>query len=120
MSLPHAASGEIINVQPYKERLPAAFSTAILRTDKLELIRTVLHAGKAVPEHCVEGELTIQCLEGRLTVTAHHRQQILTQGEMVFLAAGVPYALSAPEETSALLTILRAPVQAHQSEVRNK
>ena len=108
MSLPHAASGDIIDVQPYKERLPAAFSTAIFRTDKLELIRTVLHAGKALPEHQVEGEMTIQCLEGRLAITAHDREQILRQGEMVFLAAGVPYALSAPEDASALLTILRA------------
>ena len=107
MSLPHATSGDVIDLKPFGPALPTAFSTAIVRTPHLELIRSVLHRGRSVPEHHVNGELTIQCIEGRLRVQAAGRSIALAPGELLFLAGGVPHTLHAEEDSSALLTLLR-------------
>lgn len=109
MSLPHASSGDVIDVTPLGERLPAAMSTAIVRTAHIELIRSVLHRGRSVPEHKVDGELTIQCIEGQLTVHAQGRAIALGPGELLFLAGGVPHSVEASEDSSALLTLVRVP-----------
>lgn len=107
MSLPHASSGDVIDLRPYQQRLQEANSTAIVRTEHLELIRTVLHAGKSVPEHEVSCEMTLQCIEGCFTVRAHGKEITLQAGQMIFLAAHVPHTLHATEDTSALMTLVR-------------
>ena len=107
MSLPHAKSGDIIDVRPLNEKLSDAISTAIIRTDHLELIRTVLHAGRSVPEHRVDGEITIQCIEGELTVHVQTSSRILNAGEMILIQSGTPYSLTAQTNCSALMTIWR-------------
>ena len=84
-------------------------STAIVRTAHLELIRSVLRKGRTVSEHKVDGELTIQCIEGKLIVHAHGLKIVLTSGEMVFLAGGEPHSMTAEEDSSALLTLVRVP-----------
>ncbi len=112
MSLPHATSGDVISVTPLQEALPDALSTAIVRTPHFELIRSVLHKGRSVPEHKVNGELTIQCLEGKLDVHAHGRAIPLGPGELLFLAGGVPHSIDAAEDSSALLTLVRVPARA--------
>lgn len=109
MSLPHATSGDVISVTPLKQTLKAAVSTAIVRTPHVELIRSVLHQGRLVPEHKVDGELTIQCIEGRLNVHAHGRKIPLGPGELLFLAGGTPHSVEAAEDSSALLTLIRMP-----------
>ncbi len=107
MSLPHATSGDVIQVKALGAELAAAMSTAIVRTAHLELIRSVLHKGRAVPEHKIDGELTIQCIEGKLIVHAHGLKIPLAAGEMLFLAGGVPHSVVAEEDSSALLTLVR-------------
>lgn len=107
MSLVHASSGDVISVRPLADALPNAVSTAIVRTPHLELIRTVLHAGRRVPEHTIGGELTLQCIEGELIVRAHGRDITLTPGQMLFLDGGVPHEVAAVKDSSALLTLLR-------------
>ena len=109
MSLPHATSGDVISVTPLAEELKVAVSTAIVRTPHIELIRSVLHKGRSVPEHTVEGELTIQCIEGKLDVHAHGRTIALGPGELLFLAGRTPHSVDAVEDSSALLTLVRVP-----------
>lgn len=109
MALPHATSGDVIDVTPLRDRLASAMSTAIVRTAHLELIRSVLHKGRTVPEHKVDGELTIQCIEGKLVVHAHGMKIPLAAGELLFLAGGEPHSIAAEEDSSALLTLVRVP-----------
>jgi len=106
MSLPHAASGDLINIAPLGDQLESAVSTAFLKTEHLELMRLVLQAGKSMPEHWVEGDVTLQCLEGSVELEAHGRRQTLGPGQMVYLAPKVPHALHARENTSVLMTVL--------------
>lgn len=111
MSLPHAVSGDVIRVTPLQDELKQAVSTAIVRTPHVELIRSVLHKGRTVPEHQVSGELTIQCIEGKLDVHAHGRTIPLGPGELLFLAGGTRHSVQAAEDSSALLTLVRLPAQ---------
>lgn len=108
MSLPHASSGQLIDIRPLGAQLSSAPSRAILKSSSLELMRMVLPAGKTVAEHQVPGEITIQCLEGRVELSAHGNRQMLRAGDMVYLEGGVPHALHAQEDASLLVTILLA------------
>ena len=105
MSLPHAASGQVINIRPLSGKLKESVSTALFKASELEVMRLVLEAGKEIPEHRVTGEITIHCLEGAIELRAHGRMQTVRQGEMVYLAGNVPYAMLALEDASVLMTV---------------
>jgi quercetin dioxygenase-like cupin family protein len=72
----------------------------------LEVIRLVLPTGKSMPPHKVSGELTIQCLEGRLDVTVAGVSSVLQAGELMFLLGDAAHSVTALEDASALLTIV--------------
>ena len=106
MSLTHAASGDLINIAPLGEKFDGAVSTAFIKTSHLELMRLVLPAGKSMAEHWVEGEVTLQCLEGAFDLDAHGKRQTVSAGQLVYLGPRVPHALFATENTSVLMTVL--------------
>lgn len=108
MALPHATSGQVIDVRPLGNKMTGAVSHALFKAEQLELIRLVLPRGKGMPEHAVQGSITIQCLEGRIKVQAHQKTLTLQAGELVYLAGGEVHSLQAVEDASALLTILLA------------
>lgn len=107
MSLYHPASGEVIDIRPLGDKLPEADSIALARTDDFEVMRLVLPKGKSIPEHCVPGEITLQCIEGIVEVQAHDKTQQLRAGELLYLIGNTPYALYALENASLLMTMLR-------------
>lgn len=106
MALPHASSGQLIDVRPLGSQLTSAPSRAMMKTPGLELMRMVLPAGKSVPEHRVPGECTIQCLEGRVELTSHGDTLLMRAGDLVYFEGGVVHALHAAEDSSLLVTIL--------------
>jgi quercetin dioxygenase-like cupin family protein len=106
MSLPHATSGDLIDIAPLGDKFDGATSHAFLKTTHIELMRLVLSAGKSMPDHQVDGEVTLQCLEGAFDLEAHGRRQKVRAGEMVYLGPRVPHALHARENTSVLMTVL--------------
>ena len=106
LALPHATSGQLIDVRPLGTRMTECVSHALFKTQKLELIRLVLPSGKGMPEHAVPGAVTIQCLEGAIELDAHQTTQTIHAGELVYIAGGEPHALRSTEAASVLLTIL--------------
>ena len=70
MALPHALPGQVIDVTSLGSRLPQARTTALFKSNDLEVMHLVLKAGKSLPPHKVPGEITIHCLEGAMSVTA--------------------------------------------------
>lgn len=71
MSIPHAASGELIDIQPLAGNLSRTISSTLVRADHLEVFRFVLTEGKSTPDHQAAGAITIQCLEGSVELKAH-------------------------------------------------
>ena len=113
MSIPHAKPGEVIHL-PLGAALGSSKTTTLVKTSGLELIRLVLPAGKEIPTHKAPGEITVQCLEGRVAFTADGKTQELTAGQLLYLSAGEPHAVKAIEESSLLVTLLLPKTTSHQ------
>lgn len=110
MAIPHAHPCEAIDVQPLGSRLSGEKSVALFKSEDLEVVRLVLRAGKSLPIHQVPGEVTIQCLEGHIDVTASGASHALAAGHLMYLPGSLPHGVVALEDSSALVTIvLRRP-----------
>jgi quercetin dioxygenase-like cupin family protein len=106
MAIHHAASGELIDIRPLGDALKTEQTKALYKSQQLEVFRIVLLAGKSMPEHRVDGELTMQCLEGSIEFSVAGAAQLLRQGGLICLAGGVPHALKAVEDASVLVTLM--------------
>lgn len=107
MALPHATSGQVVRIgREAGESLSQFTSIALAKTEQMELIRMTVPAGRALAEHAVRGQVTLQCLEGEVAFDAHGRTAILRAGEMLYLEGGAPHALRANADSLLLLTIL--------------
>ena len=104
MALPHAQSGQIIDVSPLGSGLRSAVSTALFKAEDLEVMRLVLLSGKGIPPHKVAGEETIQCIEGVVEVSSDE-VQTLEAGKMMYLRGDEVHSLRAIEDASMLVTI---------------
>jgi len=111
MALQHAASGERIALERGEDDIANFTSIALAKTEHMELIRLVLPVDKPMPEHRVEGEMTLLCLQGEIAFDAHGRTVILRPNEMVYLAGGEPHAIRSNTDAVALMTILLGPVR---------
>ncbi len=106
MAIVHAQPGQPVNVSPLGPRLAGEKTVALFKSEELEVIRLVLQAGKALPPHKVPGEITIQCLEGRMAVGAGDTRHMLGAGQLLYLGGGVLHDVTALEDASALVTIV--------------
>lgn len=106
MAISHASPGEVLAVQPLGTALATTRTMALVKTSTLEVIRLIVPAGKEIPTHKAKGEITVQCLEGRLAFTAEGKTQELTSGQLLYLAAGEPHSLKGIEDSSLLVTIV--------------
>ena len=106
MALPHAQPLDIIDVRPLGAGLRSAVTTSLIKTPTIQLMRLVLLAGHALPEHSVAGAISVQCIEGEAVVTTPARDCPLHAGQLVVLAGGELHAVRAVTDASLLVTIL--------------
>jgi quercetin dioxygenase-like cupin family protein len=106
MALPHARPLDVIDIAPLGAALADASSTSLLKTERLQLLHLVLPARRDVPQHRVDNECTIHCLEGDVEVQWPGGVRRLSPGQLVVLPAGQWHALSARVDSAVLLTLL--------------
>jgi|HigsolmetaAR205D_1030408.scaffolds.fasta_scaffold09598_3 quercetin dioxygenase-like cupin family protein len=106
MALPHARPLDVISVRPLGEALATAVSTSLLKTGRLQLLHLVLHAGQDMPEHHVDDECTLHCLEGEVEVVTPGGTMSLGPGDLVALPARQRHALRARRDAAVLVTLL--------------
>jgi len=106
MALPHAQPLDVIGVRPLGDGLAAAVSTSLLKTDRLQLLHLVLPAHKDQPEHHVDDECTIHCLEGDVEVVMPGGSRRLGPGQLVVLPAQQRHSLRARSDSAVLVTLL--------------
>lgn len=111
MAIKHAQPGEVIDVRPLGAELPRTVTHALIKTRSLELMRIVLRAGQSLPPHDVYGEVTIQCLEGRVRVPAEVARCELGAGDLVLLPAQDLHGVQALQDSSLLVTVQLPPGQ---------
>ena len=109
MAQRHAQSGQVVSVLPLGDRLNGVRTTALLKAEQLEVVRIVLPAGHGLPEHKTPGEITVQCIEGRIEFRTPGRLQVLEPGDFIHLRREEPHSLQALLDSSALVTICIGP-----------
>ena len=105
MAISHASPGDVIDVRPLGTKLSATRSHALFKSVDLEVIRLVLTSGEGLPPHAVAGEITLQCIEGRIAFDCAAGTRELAAGQMIHCAADEIHELHAVEHSSLLLTI---------------
>lgn len=106
MATPHAESNHVVSVGPLGPDLAATKTWTLIKTEQMQVIRLVVPAGKEIPAHDAPGEITVQCIEGRVAFTAAGRTQELGPGQLIYLSARETHALRGLEDSSLLVTIL--------------
>lgn len=112
MAISHAAPAQTIDIQPLSGKLATSRTIVLVKTPTLEVIRMVLQAGERHSKHHVPGEITVQCLEGRIIFGVEDVPHELKAGQMLYLAGGQSHYVQGIENASILLTIL---LQKHDS-----
>lgn len=106
MALPHAQLLDVINVSPLGPNLKEAVSTSLIKTDRLQLLHLVLPAHKDMPEHHVDQQITIHCLEGEVEVAWPGGVRQLRPGNIVVLPGKERHSLRARTDCAVLVTLL--------------
>ena len=106
MAIHHASSGELIDIRPLKGDLKSAITKTLYKSQRLEVFRMILLAGKETPAHQVAGEITVLCLEGHVEFAFGETRRSMREGDLICLAGGENHALKAMEDSSVLVTIL--------------
>jgi quercetin dioxygenase-like cupin family protein len=108
MALPHANHLDVINVAPLGDQLQGTVSTSLIKTDRIQLLHLVLSPHQDHPQHHVDDECTIHCLEGTVEVVMGVGVRRLLPGNVIVLPAGQQHALRARTESAVLVTLLLA------------
>ncbi len=87
MSAAHARSGDLLEIAPDGATHGLTGAVALVRDERLEVMRWVLPSGRSVPEHLGYGPATIQCVRGTVTLRLEGGERLLRSGEVVYLAA---------------------------------
>ena len=106
MALPHAQLLDVIDIRPLGPALHDSVSTSLIKSERVQLLHLVLPARRDIPEHHVDDECTIHCLEGDVEVQMPGGVRRLGPGQLVVLPARQPYSLSARVDSAVLMTLL--------------
>jgi quercetin dioxygenase-like cupin family protein len=106
MALPHASHLDVINVAPLGEALHGTVSTSLIKTNRIQLLHLVLAPHQDQPQHHVDEECTIHCLEGEVELVMGVGVRKLRPGNVVVLPAKQQHALRARQESAVLLTLV--------------
>jgi quercetin dioxygenase-like cupin family protein len=106
MALPHAQPFDVISVRPLGSALIDSFSTSLIKTERIQLLHLVMPARQDTPEHHVDDECTIHCLEGEVEVVTPGGTRRLLAGELLLLPGKEPHSLRARSDSAVLVTLL--------------
>jgi quercetin dioxygenase-like cupin family protein len=108
MGIVHAKPSEAINVAPLGPALSRARTTALVKTDSLEVLRLIVPADKEIASHRTRGEVTIQCLEGEVGIVVNGITEVLSAGQLLYLNKNELHSVVGIRDASLLVTILLA------------
>ena len=106
MSEHAATSADVIEVVPGEILTEGRRVETLLKTPTLEVKRLLLAKGTEIPTHHAPGEITVQCLVGRIAFTAGGETHDLEAGRMIYLRAREPHSLVGLEHAVVLVTKL--------------
>ena len=107
MSIVNTAPGDVITAGPLGPALAGTATGTLVKTGILDVVRLIIPAGKAIPEHKAPGIITVHCLEGAVDFTTGGQTRRLDAGQLLYLIDGAPHSLRGVEDASVLVTIFR-------------
>lgn len=102
----HAYPGMPVDLRPVGKSLAEATTVPLVKAETFEAIRMVVRKGHEIPEHQVDGAITVYCLDGQVAFTARGHTHDLKAGHWLFLLGNEPHKLLGIEDSSLLVTIL--------------
>lgn len=106
MAQPHAKPGQVVDLRPLGSQLRAARTTALVKEKHFEAIRLIIHEGTEIPPHAVAGNIILHCLEGQVILGLPSGDNILEEGDWIYLDGGELHSVKGIVDSSLLLTIL--------------
>lgn len=106
MALPHAQPMDVIDVSPLGDKLKGNVSTSLIKTRRMQLLHLVLPAHQDMPQHHVDEECTLHCLEGTVEVVTGNGTLRLNAGQMTLLPAKQRHGLRARTDCAVLVTLV--------------
>jgi quercetin dioxygenase-like cupin family protein len=106
MALPHAQPLDVINIGPFGKELEGQVSTSLIKTGRIQLLHMVLPPHQDQPQHHVDDECTVHCLEGLVEVVTGAGVRQLRAGNIVVLPARERHSLRARDVRAAVLVTL--------------
>lgn len=98
--------GEVVNLYSPPTDLPEDATLALMKTRDMEVIRMVLPKEKDITEHSVDGQISVQCLEGKTEFYVDGEKHLLTSGDWLYLSRSQSHSLKAIRDSILLITIL--------------
>ncbi len=106
MNQGHIKAGEVVNLQTLKPDMEVDSTYALIKTSDMEVIRMVIPKGREIEEHSVDGEVSVQCLEGEVKFHLGNETKELSEGSWLYLNRKQPHSISAATDAVLLVTIL--------------
>lgn len=106
MAIEHAEPGEVIDLNTFGPDEDDSRTVALVKTQQFEAMRLFVRGGKVVPEHYVDGPITVQCLRGECKFFAGQSSQPMEAGSWIHLDGGTPHSIDAISDCVLLVTIL--------------
>lgn len=106
MAAAFTRSGEVFDVRPLGPALTDRETTALIDTGGLEVVRLIVPRGTEIPTHKTQGDVTVQCVEGRVAFTAGGVARELTAGQLLYLQGAQSHSVLGIEDASLLMTIV--------------
>lgn len=97
---------EVVNLYTPPKDLPEDATLALMKTKDMEVIRMVIPKEKDITEHSVNGQISVQCLEGKTEFGVEGEKHVLTSGDWLYLSRNQPHSLRAIRDSILLVTIL--------------
>lgn len=108
MNQGHIEAGEVVNLNTLKPDMAADSTYALIKTSDMEVIRMVVPKGRDIEEHSVDGQVSVQCLKGKVHFFIGDQSKELTEGSWLYLDRKQPHSISAETDAILLVTILFA------------
>lgn len=87
-------------------------SKTLLKSEALRVVLTALRAGAVMDNDDPDEAITIQALQGALTVRAGAEETTLGTGQLLCLGGGSPWRITASSDSLFLLSVGRVPSEA--------
>ncbi len=106
MAIQHARPGEVIDLNTFGPEGTDTHTAAVVKTNQFEAIRLFVKAGSTVPDHKVDGPITVQCLRGEAVFFVGTQPKPMKTGAWLHIEGGDSHSIEAKTDCVFLITIV--------------